>query len=320
MISLFQIFSPLIIFIFLNIITRDFNSLTFLMKLIIIFLTLQIFSALIKFLFIGINEGQGIGTLSVQAGSITTFIGALFCFFANYIKSLGRYKLHLLILLLGLVFVVINEKRLGTLIVVGFLIYAGFGHNSKIKLINFFRGIFGIILGITAFIIATTLIPTILEAYSVMQLGDRVFDYLNATYSDGRPIGRLAGLFQTFKELKNSNSLLFGLGPEKFLSTNITGLTQELTFNPVGLTVMIGRFGILGVIMISTFFIYLFSLGAKNSTSRLFALYIIFDFIIYSNSIFLSYAIVFLYSIFLRIIYLGDLSYALVPNSASNHP
>ena len=40
----------------------------------------------IKLLFVGQNEGLGIGTLSLQAGSLSTFIGTFMCIYAMHVK------------------------------------------------------------------------------------------------------------------------------------------------------------------------------------------------------------------------------------------
>ena len=68
---------------------------------------------------------------------------------------------------------------------------------------------------------------TILEAYSITDFDEGYgLSYCHAF--DGRPIGRLAGLFQTYTELIDKGKFLFGFGPESLLFSNITNSSSLL--------------------------------------------------------------------------------------------
>lgn len=300
-VSLFQIFSPLILLILLNIISRQSIDQTFYINLIKIFIFLQLIAVGLKLLMVGQGEGLGIGTLSIQAGGLSTFIGTFMCLYALHEKYKGNFNLHVIILLAALFFIIVNEKRLGTLIVVCFSIYSALSNNKNIVnhiSTRIFRFFIGISIGVIFFIVGTMMIPTILEAYSITDFDERVWDYLTATHSDGRPIGRLAGLFQTYTELIDKGKFLFGFGPESLLFSNIANSSSAIEFNPIGLTVVLSRFGMLGLLFMLLFFYYLFTLSRNNIVLKIFSCYLLLDFLIYSNSIFLSYSLIFLFSTF----------------------
>tara|TARA_Y100000768_G_scaffold60998_1_gene41406 strand:- start:9955 stop:11154 length:1200 start_codon:yes stop_codon:yes gene_type:complete len=301
LVSFFQIFSPVFIVLLLFIISRNYSNSKFYSRLLLTFFILQMIAVSIKLLFVGQNEGLGIGTLSLQAGSLSTFIGAFMCIYAMHVKEKGLIAIHFIILFSALFFVLVNEKRLGTLIVIFFVLYTSMSSSPGMK--NFistrvFKFVFGAAIAIVFFILGTTLIPTILDTYAITELDQRIWSYLTATHSDGRPIGRLAGLFQAFIQLVDENRLLIGMGPESLLFSNVTNTTMNVEFNPIGLTVVLSRFGIIGIVLMSCFFYYLFKIAKGNFVLKIFALYILLDFLIYSNSLFLSYSLVLLFIIF----------------------
>ena len=51
----------------------------------------------------------------------------------------------------------------------------------------------------------------------------------------------------------DENRLLIGMGPESLLFSNVTNTTMNVEFNPIGLTVVLSRFGIIGIVLMSCF-------------------------------------------------------------------
>tara|TARA_X000000950_G_scaffold274779_1_gene360297 strand:- start:497 stop:1681 length:1185 start_codon:yes stop_codon:yes gene_type:complete len=300
LISIFQVFSPIIILILILNISHELNNKSnFFKEYIKYFVILQIIAAFIKFFLIGQGEGQGIGTLSIQAGSLSTFIGFIICLFALVHKSKGNFMLYILFFLLALLFVIINEKRLGILIVAALAFYSSYyGEGSKKYLSNLFlKPALIISLSIIFIYLGITFVPTIIEGFTIANFDERVWTYLTATQSDGTAIGRLAGLIQTYELLTLNNQFYLGMGPETYLSSNISGVTDEF-FNPIALTIVLGRFGFIGLFFWLLYFVYLYRISKADSLLRIFVLYLLFDFIIYSNSIFLSHSLVLIFAAF----------------------
>ena len=298
-ISLFQLFSPLIILILLRGITYNSNDHIFFQEFFKYFIILQVFSALIKLVIIGQGEGQGIGSISIQAGSLSTFIGLTICIYALNEKLKGNSKTYITFFILAFIFVVINEKRLGIIVVGSLAIYSGFfaSKNNSFLSNSLLKPAIGIITFTSLSIIGAKYVPTLIEGYSVLEFDERVWTYLTAVKSDGTALGRLAGLFKTYEDLLLNNSILFGMGPEIYLSSNISGVSEEL-FNPIGVTILFGRFGIFGLLVWFSYFIFLYRNTNNNPLLKIFVLYLFFDFIIYSNSIFLSHSLVLIYIAF----------------------
>ena len=300
LISLFQVFSPIIILSLILSISNNLNNkFNFFEEYIKYFVILQIIAALIKLIIIGQGEGQGIGTISIQAGSLSTFIGFIICLFGLFHKSQGNFKLYLLFFVLAFLFVIINEKRLGILIVSAlFFFSAYYGKGSKNYFIKILLKPLLVISLSTVFIfLGITFVPSIIEGFNLTNFDERVWQYLTATQSDGTAIGRLAGLIQTYELIVVNDKFYFGMGPETYLSSNISGVTDEF-FNPIALTIVLGRFGFTGLLIWLLYFGYLYKISKVDSLLRIYVLYILLDFIIYSNSIFLSHSLVLIFAAF----------------------
>jgi hypothetical protein len=79
------------------------------------------------------------------------------------------------------------------------------------------------------------------------------------------------------------------LGPSTFLASNLVVPTNlEVSFNVIGITLILGRFGFFGVVL---FLLCLFGLykHQSNTAGKFFVGFILFDFLIYSGAFFLSY-------------------------------
>ena len=118
--------------------------------------------------------------------------------------------------------------------------------------------------------------------------------YLMQTVSDGTPIGRLAGLFHVFGRLELENGWMIGLGPMEFMSSNLTSSSAEgSTFRATGFTILIARAGMVGVFIYSLFFLSSWRMAIFTTPVRLFVIYFFFDFLLYSDTLFVSHGVVF---------------------------
>ena len=140
-----------------------------------------------------------------------------------------------------------------------------------------FKFVFGTAIAIVFFILGTTLIPTILDTYAITELDQRIWSYLQQLILMEGP-SRLAGLFQAFIQLVDENQITYRNGSESLLFSNVTNTTMNVEFNPIGLTVVLSRFGIIGIVLMSCFFYYLFKIAKGNFVLKIFALYILLDF------------------------------------------
>jgi hypothetical protein len=284
-VSLFQVFSPLVLYYLLESLMAHSSGLIS-QRILIFWLVLQIIGALVKFFVIGQGEGQGIGTVSIQAGAVSAYVVVIFCLSAIVLNV--NKKASLSLLGLALLFALINEKRIGIL-VVGFFSYLIFAHGYQFQS-KFFQYFLAIALTIGILFVGSVAIPSLLEGMSVLQFGERVWAYLLLGNEDGAAVGRLAGLIQTISNLESYREILFGNGPSMYLSSSVVGLTNNtnLGFNAIGSSILIGRFGLFGLfVMLGLMFILL--KRQKGRASRFLVLFMIFDIMIYSAGFFLSY-------------------------------
>ena len=282
-----QVFGPILFFVFLMNTTNRIEV-NYLMKVSQIFVITQVSAALIKFLLVGQSEGLGIGTISIQAGSLSTLIAVYICYIATKNTNVN-YKLILLLSALGFAFV--NEKRLGLLLVLCFMFIEALNLNIKPKR---FRPLY--ILGSACLLLTILpqglkLIPTILEGNSLSYLPIRIFHYLTATDSSGLPIGRIAGLIYTLGNFDSIGELLFGKDIFFSFSSAIysySGVSNELSFRPSAFVISLMRFGIFGSLLLS-YVLYFILKKIKGKGALIFKLYILIDFLIYSDNLFVNY-------------------------------
>lgn len=302
-VSYFQIFSPIIIFV-LTISLFKTLDVSRTETLFLYFVLLQFIAALVKLFFVGQAEGRGIGTLSIQAGSISTFIVFFTCLIALRYQSLKKKRLVYFLLFAALAFSIINEKRLG-LLVVAFMSFIIIMRGSQIKLrvdgtsllVNgsFVKILPASIFALFVLVVGANFVPTLTEEFSLWQLAQRISTYLLQINSDGVPVGRLSGMLSIFARLSDENSWIFGLSPVEFMSSKLVATQAEISpFRLTGFTLIIARTGLLGLFIYTIFFWSLLQISALNMTGRLFVLYILFDFIIYSDTLFVSHGVIFL--------------------------
>lgn len=284
-VSMFQIWSPFLVFYLLYSLQGARSKDT--SKILLFVLSLQMAAAMVKFIVVGQNEGQGVGTISIQSGSLSTYIVCIFC--VTTLAFNASQKVVLICLVSALVFTIINEKRLGVVIVLIFSMihYLRFSGSAYRLVLTFAMGI-GLI-SLTVYF-GTRFIPSLLDGYSILEFDARVISYLMQTTENGEAIGRLAGSFQTLERLASKDALLFGLGPAEFLSSNITGTSEmaDVGFNVVGSTLVVARFGLVGFVMV-LFSIYSLYKLQLNAAGKFLVGFVLFDFIIYSSAFFLSY-------------------------------
>ena len=299
--ALLQVFAPLIFYFSIRYFTDGHNvdaysrEATFAKsRLIKLFLSAQIIAALFKLLVVGQEEGRGIGTVSVQAGSLSTFIVVLTCTAAFWCK---KFLAGLAVLTAALFFAWVNEKRLGVLLAaLSFGVYTYFiaerfsqpGVRACITVIAL-----PVLLSIFYFAVQT--IDSILHGYSVWQLPIRIFEYLNQSDSAGNPIGRLAGLTYSIGNVSNYQSLFFGTQPLFAFGSSALGVEtnyNDVGFRPSAFVVTFVRFGFFGVLAWIIFFWHVISKISREPKFYLFSFFLVADFLIYSDNAFVSYLFV----------------------------
>lgn len=309
-VSFFQLFSPIILFYLL---TFSLGNLAHdkahsFINLVIIS---QVIAMILKLLLYGQEEGLGIGTMSIQAGSLSTFIVFFISVLAIERKTNG-FLLHCVMLFCfaGL-FAVVNEKRLGILIVSSLIFLAALTptketlSNRKLPFkFKFFAVRLGVggVLGLCILLLGQYFVPTLFEGYTLFTLSTRIETYLFATHSDGRPIGRLAGALSLIHQLQANNSLWLGFGPMSFFSSGFFQIdnAQQL-FRASGLVIVLGRFGLLGLSIFAIFFLALFKRAKHNFIAQMLIAYLVLDFVFYSDTLFVSHACILLLFVLLAI-------------------
>ena len=308
--SMFQIFSPLIIFHLLDAFLRNIDH-NKAFRLLLFFLIIQISAAFIKLAVFGQGEGNGIGTLSIQAGSVSTFIVTVFCVLALHFRQRDMIFYTALFFVGALLFAIINEKRLGILIVFTLVLFLGFnlqswrfsGTQHTSRFIVRLGTILAVsLLAVFALLIGQLFVPTLTEGYTLLTIMPRIETYLFAIESDGTAIGRFAGMMQMFDDLQKHQTLFMGMGPDALLSTAVVeGKQQETSFRPVGMIIVMSRFGLVGLAIFAIFFFSLWRRSTVNLASMILVAYIFLDFLFYSDSLFVSHAMQFILLLILRL-------------------
>ena len=105
----YTIFSYLYFIVFIN--TTDINKSKKILRFIIILCLIQIPASIIKFIFIGISESGGIGTIGFSEGSVSAIFPAFMTaiLFSYYIFT--RKKLYLVLITLFFLMSIIGDKR-----------------------------------------------------------------------------------------------------------------------------------------------------------------------------------------------------------------
>ena len=302
-VSYFQLFAPIIIF-FISLSLLKTLNVARIEEFFLVFVFLQMGAALLKFILIGQSEGAGVGTISIQAGSASTFIGFFMCLVALRLSALGNRGLAYLVLFSAFLFVAINEKRLGILVVslmsLFLLMWRGNQPSGSLAL-SFFslrtlsHFIVGCIFALFLLIVGQQLIPTLTEGFNLLSLPQRIVSYIMAEASDGTPLGRVSGLFHIFGQLSEENKWMIGFGPMEFFSSNVFNVTaEEPSFRPTGLAILIARTGLVGVVIYALFFLSLWRMSAGSMPVWCFLTYIASDFIFYSDTLFVCHGVVFL--------------------------
>lgn len=301
--SYFQIFGPIIILIITMCFLKSLDVAR-LENLFLYFVFLQLFAAIVKMILIGQSEGGGIGTLSIQAGSVSTFIVFFICLISLRYKKMFKNRVYYFLLFGALFFSIVNEKRLGLIVVavMGFLIMfidnrGGLGSYSS----NIFKGrrilqlVIASILALSLLVLGARYVPTLTEGYTLLKLVPRIISYLMYTNSEGIPLGRVAGMFSTLVRLNAENGWIIGLGPTEFMSSNlVSGSTEIYSFRATGFTIVIARAGLVGIFIYALFFLSLWRVSSSSLSIRLFVIYLLFDFLIYSDTLFVSHGVIFL--------------------------
>lgn len=311
LLSYFQLFSPIIVFgLLMSILPAARQRL--LVRILCFFLALQLLAAIVKLWTVGVSEGQGVGTLSIQSGSVSSFIVFLITMIALELHIRGFPKRIIITLFLAaLFFTVVNEKRLGVLIISGMAAVTIIAHRD-IKLGHLFsvlknktsvkRLISACALVVVILNIGVWFLPSLVEGYSLDALPSRISSYVFQRDSGGKPLGRLAGSVDTVRELADQNQLLFGSGPSAFLHSNLStaGSEQSIAgFRATGATILVARAGAVGVFIYLTFFRYLWIRTRHSFAAQLGVVYLFLDFMLYSDAIFVSHGIFYIFVIFL---------------------
>ena len=306
--SYFQIFAPIIVFLIAMSLSKSLNVAR-MEDFFLAFVFIQMLAALVKLAVIGQSEGGGIGTLSVQAGSVSTFLVFFICLIAMRRGAMGNQLLAYFLLFGALLFAIINEKRLGLLVVTGMSLMvimwrdyrsnASFGFNL-LRVRNAMRLMLAGLLAAGLLALGARFVPSLTEGFSLLTLAPRIMTYLMQTAGDGTPLGRLAGLFHIFGRLGGENGWIIGLGPMEFMSSNLTSVSSEgATFRATGFTILIARTGMAGLFIYSLFFLSLWRMSVFTMPVRLFVIYVFFDFLVYSDTLFVSHGVIFLLSLML---------------------
>ncbi len=301
--SYFQVFSPIFVFIFTTFNLRSFDT-SRLETVFFGFILVQILFAFIKLVMIGQGEGGGIGTLSIQAGSLATFITFFICLIGLRQKNMGRTQRGYILVACALLFALINEKRLGILIVSTFgmlMVLINSERSSAgvgFKILKWARTVrisIAIVCAGSILFLGVRFVPSLVEGFSVFELLPRVASYLMQRSGEGVAIGRLAGLIDTVLLSIEETNWLFGKGvTEHFSSYFLPNQNQISTFRASSFVITLTRFGLLGILIYTLFFWSLWRASASDLYNRMFILYLFFDFLIYSDTLFVSHGVTFL--------------------------
>ena len=110
-IGVLQLLFGIYFFIYFNALVKKYLTSNDINKILTTFYIIQLIACLLKYMTLGINEGRGIGTVSLQAGTLTTSIVCYGFIYALHLLDVKRRLTGIIILITVAIFCVVNEKR-----------------------------------------------------------------------------------------------------------------------------------------------------------------------------------------------------------------
>jgi len=204
--------------------------------LIFLFL-IQIPANLIKFFTIGQKEGLGIGTMSMEAGSLTTMFTLFAIAFSFAFYLFKKHKRYLILIIGFFVFSLIGEKRavafyLPVLMLMMYYLYTK--HLNYKRKLFFYRSYYVnlfLIIVISTFGIYTasrlilSLNPqrVIGGVFDIQYIGNKIVGYSVLTTESGAQLGRFGATVHSLQFLKKAGPIkvLFGTGAGSLITSQI---------------------------------------------------------------------------------------------------
>lgn len=277
---------------------------------IVILFLIQIPAVLIKFMIIGPSEKGAIGTVSLDAGSISTILPLLaICFCLSY-YFFDRKKKYLLLIALFILFSIIGAKRaiglfVPILIIIMYLILNY--KNSSLNMSSIFKNVF--IVFLISFVGLYITVRFNVNMNPDNEFGGRfdliyaisyASDYIDTSDEDFQEMQRIeaTAYFMNYLLNKSFGEFLFGEGAGKLVESKYTGGSNNLMLEHYGVRYggrmtsiwMYLQIGIIGLILYNIFIFQFFWYVWKNYSHHPFylftlSLYVVFllDFFTYSN-------------------------------------
>ncbi len=246
---------------------------------------IQVFANFVKLLTVGQEEGRGIGTMSMQAGSLTTMF-TLFALAFSYALYSFKRNIKYLVLMTGfLLFSLIGEKRavvfyLPVLLLVQTHFYAK-RYKSKIPLflrVTHLKAVFLIaIISLVSIYFASKMIYSLNPEqvrggdFNVKFLAGKIVKYNLRTSSTGGQLGRYVTTVHAYRSLKKTGitKALFGTGAGNLITSQIlperpkkiTDITSEkfgIESGITGFAWFVLQVGVIGVIFLLCFYFNVF--------------------------------------------------------------
>jgi len=308
----YTIFSYLYFIVFIN--TTDINKSKKILRFIIILCLIQIPASIIKFIFIGISESGGIGTIGFSEGSVSAIFPAFMTaiLFSYYIFT--RKKLYLVLITLFFLMSIIGDKRaamflIPLILLIAYSIYI-YKLNSRINVRSIKLIFSSVLFGFAIFYLTVRALPS-------LNYENKSWGSFNISYALGYA-NNYSSSDSRFKEMRRKDGLvyfinyaikgdpiriLFGDGAGKLIDSGYSdnsGGTMLESYGVryggrMGFIWLILQVGIIGVIIYFILLMKMASFAANNYRQH--PLYLSFlvlsflflvDSVIYSN-VFLRY-------------------------------
>jgi hypothetical protein len=256
-------------------------------KYLIFLFLIQIPAAIIKFIFIGLEEGRGIGTVSVQGGGLSTTLPLFAIAFLLSLYIFKRNNIYILLIAGFIAFGLLGEKRalafyIPILMIFLYYMHTKGGFYKKALIFNWARiKIFAVIILIslaglyavfkTQFLVGSALVggaSEIRKSFDIRYMVNVAIEYETHVTAPEYSFGRLASTVRSYNVLKNDGplTLLFGHGAGYLIESSLIDeeerernayLRLGIIAGKTGLVWLINQVGVLGVLFMLIFYFQL---------------------------------------------------------------
>lgn len=257
------------------------RTLKFINKYIVFLFLLQIPAAITKFIIIGMEEGRGIGTVSVYAGPLSVTLPLFAIAFLLSLYFFRKRNIYLLAILAFIAFSLMGQKRalafyLPLLSLFLYHAYRKMVYHKSVLILNLRQIKIVVLIGLIFLLALYSTAKTqnflnpeerIGGSFNIRFMSKKVSQYMTEKTNEGRTLGRLATTVHSYNILRKEGPVtsMLGLGAGILTASSLMDTDLSATYlrlgimgGKTGLVWLLLQVGILGVFFLLLFYFQLY--------------------------------------------------------------